>query len=604
MLALVERLGRRTATSERPGYRTPLAGRPQAARPAVQVPGQQVRCRERTLAALQNGARLGLQAAPCDPGPQVSDRGPAHLVDDLKKLADEIDPPPGPDAAFQKLMAEYDGVVLRLAETRSAGSSPSTPRRSFGTQPRSGSRSAGGWRRAIRPSGRWKSGTRSGPRATGSGVSLTVRPNRLRRKAEQATPSEGGRARRPSTRGFVRRNRRSNSARSPWAGSSATCGRWPACGRRRRGSDGRRGRPRGAQPVRSVPAAGPGVRPARRPPPAGFCLCAPPPLSWCETATRRPARLAMSISVRCEECDKTYQVSDKAGRRGKCPEGHSVHRPGPGRRPPPRSRRTPSPSRPRPPTPRPAAAARPRHRSRTSPDLVGRWTAISPSRPRWPGSRDGGPAPKTGRHRPEGRPRQGRQAEPDAAVPRGHPGPARDRRRGRPAGRLAGRGRPAPGQADAANKKAAAAEERAQKAEAFKLAAEADLDKLKKSPPRDPAFAETQAAQGGREASVRRREATKARRAARRRRRRRGRRPRPVRPRRQGGPGHAGRQAGGRPPGQGQGAGQEGDGQAGPGRAERGDARKELDGPGDTQLRPAQLQSRRPAGYRRRRMRS
>src|SRR5437764_6271524 len=36
----------------------------------------------------------------------------------------------------------------------------------------------------------------------------------------------------------------------------------------------------------------------------------------------------MSISVRCEECGKTYQVKDdKAGRRGKCPKGHSIQVP-------------------------------------------------------------------------------------------------------------------------------------------------------------------------------------------------------------------------------------------------------------------------------------
>jgi hypothetical protein len=39
------------------------------------------------------------------------------LVDDLKKLADEIDPPPTADAEFKKVMAEYDALVLRLAKT-------------------------------------------------------------------------------------------------------------------------------------------------------------------------------------------------------------------------------------------------------------------------------------------------------------------------------------------------------------------------------------------------------------------------------------------------------------------------------------------------------
>jgi hypothetical protein len=39
------------------------------------------------------------------------------LVDDLKKLADEIDPPPTVDVEFNKVMAEYDALVLRLAKT-------------------------------------------------------------------------------------------------------------------------------------------------------------------------------------------------------------------------------------------------------------------------------------------------------------------------------------------------------------------------------------------------------------------------------------------------------------------------------------------------------
>src|SRR6185436_8664564 len=39
------------------------------------------------------------------------------LVDDLKKLADEIDPPPTPEAEFKKLIDEYDALVLRLVKT-------------------------------------------------------------------------------------------------------------------------------------------------------------------------------------------------------------------------------------------------------------------------------------------------------------------------------------------------------------------------------------------------------------------------------------------------------------------------------------------------------
>lgn len=37
----------------------------------------------------------------------------------------------------------------------------------------------------------------------------------------------------------------------------------------------------------------------------------------------------MSISVHCEECDRTYQVRDEmAGRKGKCPKGHKIFVPG------------------------------------------------------------------------------------------------------------------------------------------------------------------------------------------------------------------------------------------------------------------------------------
>ena len=36
----------------------------------------------------------------------------------------------------------------------------------------------------------------------------------------------------------------------------------------------------------------------------------------------------MSISVQCEECGKTYQLRDNmAGRKGKCPNGHTLYVP-------------------------------------------------------------------------------------------------------------------------------------------------------------------------------------------------------------------------------------------------------------------------------------
>ena len=38
----------------------------------------------------------------------------------------------------------------------------------------------------------------------------------------------------------------------------------------------------------------------------------------------------MSISVHCDECDKTYQLRDEmAGRKGKCPQGHTLYVPAP-----------------------------------------------------------------------------------------------------------------------------------------------------------------------------------------------------------------------------------------------------------------------------------
>jgi hypothetical protein len=40
------------------------------------------------------------------------------LVDDLKKVTDELDPPPTVESEFKKAMADYDDLVLRLAKTR------------------------------------------------------------------------------------------------------------------------------------------------------------------------------------------------------------------------------------------------------------------------------------------------------------------------------------------------------------------------------------------------------------------------------------------------------------------------------------------------------
>jgi hypothetical protein len=40
------------------------------------------------------------------------------LINDLKKITDELDPPPTVDDEFKKVMAEYDALVLRLAKTQ------------------------------------------------------------------------------------------------------------------------------------------------------------------------------------------------------------------------------------------------------------------------------------------------------------------------------------------------------------------------------------------------------------------------------------------------------------------------------------------------------
>jgi hypothetical protein len=206
----------------------------------------------------------------------------------------------------------------------------------------------------------------------------------------------------------------------------------------------------------------------------------------------------MSIGVHCDQCGKTYQVRDNmAGRRGRCPNGHAITVPAATESAPaeenafafafsaapaatPKSARR-----------RPAPAAQPEPEPAPAVDATDDFSFPS----HVPGCRrDDAPAPKSGRHRPD-RKAAAKEGKPNLmplilggilavlgigggvtllVVSRGAAGPLKE-------------------QAEAANKKAAAAEERAQKAESLKLVAEADLDKLKKSPPKDPALAEAQA---------------------------------------------------------------------------------------------------------------
>lgn len=209
----------------------------------------------------------------------------------------------------------------------------------------------------------------------------------------------------------------------------------------------------------------------------------------------------MSISVRCDECGKMYRVSDDmAGHRGRCPRGHKIrvpHLASPaeaaeenafafaadpafaGRaddRPAPKSsRRRPEPE----PEPEPGSTVDDNDFSAFPTQLAGGSARDEES-----------PAPKTGRHRRTG----AKEGKPSwmplilggilavvgigigvtlFVVSRGQVGPLKET-------------------AEAANKKAAEAEERAQKADALKLVAEAELDKLRKNPPKDPALAEVQ----------------------------------------------------------------------------------------------------------------
>jgi hypothetical protein len=208
----------------------------------------------------------------------------------------------------------------------------------------------------------------------------------------------------------------------------------------------------------------------------------------------------MSISVRCDECGKTYHVrEDMAGRRGKCPQGHHIQVPALGS---------------------PAGGGEEnafaftsgpafieRTDDRPSSNSSRRRVAHPESDPvpaadendfsAFPTQLAGGsdrdeesPATKTGRHRHADRKVSSKESKPSLmplilggilavlgigggatllAVSRGEAGPLRER-------------------AEAADKNAAADKERAQKAEAQKLAAEAELDKLKKNPPKDQAL--------------------------------------------------------------------------------------------------------------------
>ena len=207
----------------------------------------------------------------------------------------------------------------------------------------------------------------------------------------------------------------------------------------------------------------------------------------------------MSISVRCDECGKTYHVrEDMAGRRGKCPRGHSMQVPhlaapvevtdenafafaagppfteGTDGRPAPRSsRRRPEPE------PVPAPAVDDNDFSAFPTQLAG-------------GSAhdEEAPAPKTGRHRRADHKAGGRKDGKPSLMPLILGGILAVLGIGGGVTLLVvsrGEAKPLREAAEAADRKAAAAEERAQKAESFKLAAEAELDKLKKSPPKDAA---------------------------------------------------------------------------------------------------------------------
>jgi hypothetical protein len=210
----------------------------------------------------------------------------------------------------------------------------------------------------------------------------------------------------------------------------------------------------------------------------------------------------MSISVQCDECGKTYQVrDDMAGRRGKCPRGHSITVPAaPGSAGEENAFAfTPNPmaadADDAPPTPKSSRRRPARPEPEPAPAVDDNDFSAFPTKVAGSSVHDEeAPAPMTGRHRRPERKAAVKEGKPNLmplilggilavlgigggvtllVVSRGEAGPLKDR-------------------AEQADKKAAAAEERAQKAEGLKLVAEAELDKLKKSPPKDPALAETQ----------------------------------------------------------------------------------------------------------------
>jgi hypothetical protein len=68
---------------------------------------------------LHRWAADGYQANPDDvQGLKFRNGALRGLVDDLKKVTDELDPPPTVESEFKKVMADYDALVLRLAKTK------------------------------------------------------------------------------------------------------------------------------------------------------------------------------------------------------------------------------------------------------------------------------------------------------------------------------------------------------------------------------------------------------------------------------------------------------------------------------------------------------
>jgi hypothetical protein len=200
----------------------------------------------------------------------------------------------------------------------------------------------------------------------------------------------------------------------------------------------------------------------------------------------------MSIGIHCEECGKTYQVPDKmAGRRGKCPNGHPIVVPMPAPTVEPVSEENAfaftsqpagEPGQRRPAVgklePQPATVSAPADDFAFATQVAG----IKPTP-----DEEKAPRPKTGRHKAPDRKAVTTTGKPSLVplilggiigvvglgigittfvMARSEAGPLKDR-------------------AEAADKKAAAAEEKARNAESAKLLAEAEVEKLKKTPVRD-----------------------------------------------------------------------------------------------------------------------